>query len=74
MHIDTINMELPIMYIKGSQVNFLNYDVFQSLKIVLILASSADPDEMQRNISSGSALFAKGPLLGISSIQRVYNY
>ena len=27
--------------------NFLNNDVFQPLKIVLILASSADTDEMQ---------------------------
>ena len=26
--------------------NFLNYDVFMSLKIVLNLANSADPDEM----------------------------
>ena len=26
---------------------FLNYDEFLSLKIVLILANSADPDEMQ---------------------------
>ena len=26
---------------------FLNYDVFLSLKVVLILANSADPDEMQ---------------------------
>ena len=27
---------------------FLNYDVFLSLKIVLILENSADPDEMQQ--------------------------
>ena len=26
---------------------FLNYDVFRSLKVVLILANSPDPDEMQ---------------------------
>ena len=39
--IDTISMGLPIVK------NFLNYDVFLSLKIVLILANSADPDEMQ---------------------------
>ena len=26
---------------------FLNYDVFLSLKVVLILANSKDPDEMQ---------------------------
>ena len=27
--------------------NFLNYDVFLFLKIVLILVNSADPDEMK---------------------------
>ena len=31
----------------GSKVYFLNYDVFLSLKVGLILANSADPDEMQ---------------------------
>ena len=47
IHIDTISMGLPIVYFKGSQVDFLNYDVFLSLKIILIFANSADPDEMQ---------------------------
>ena len=37
------------MYFKGSQVDFLNYNVVLSLKVVLILANSADPDEMQHN-------------------------
>ena len=37
------------MYFKGSGQNFLNYDVFLSLKTVLNLANSADPDEMQHN-------------------------
>ena len=37
------------MYFKGSEVAFLNYDIFLSLKVVLILANSADPDEMQHN-------------------------
>ena len=35
------------MFFKGSQVEFLNCLVFLSLKAVLILANSADPDEMQ---------------------------
>ena len=35
------------MYFKASEVNFLNYDVFLSLKVVLILTNSAYPDEMQ---------------------------
>ena len=30
-HIDTISMGLPIVYIKWSQVAFLNYDVLVSL-------------------------------------------
>ena len=30
-----------------SQVFFLNYDVFLSLTVVLILENSVDPDEMQ---------------------------
>ena len=39
------------MHFNGSQVDsfFLNYDVFLSLEIVLILPNSADPDEMQHN-------------------------
>ena len=28
---------------------FLNYDVFLPMAVVLILANSADPDEMQHN-------------------------
>ena len=47
IYIDTISMELPIVCFKGTQVNFRNYDVFLSLKFVLILANSADSDEMQ---------------------------
>ena len=47
IHIDTISMGLQIVYFKGSQVEYLNYDVFLSLKIVLILANNADPGEMQ---------------------------
>ena len=35
------------MYLKRSYVAFLSYDVFLSLEVVLILANSEDPDEMQ---------------------------
>ena len=48
---------------RDHKYNFLNYDVFLSLKVFLILANSADPDEMQHN---GSSLF-----LCVYSIQRV---
>ena len=47
IHIDTTSVGLPIVYFKGHRLSFLNYDVFLSLKIVCILANSADPDEMQ---------------------------
>ena len=33
------------MCFKGSPVKFLNYDTIMSLKIVLIFANRADPDE-----------------------------
>ena len=32
VHIVTISMGLPIVYFKGSQVEFLNYDAFLSGK------------------------------------------
>ena len=44
MHIDTISTALPILCFKRSQVKG---DVCLSLKVVLILADSAGPDEMQ---------------------------
>ena len=47
------------MCFKGSQVDFPNKYVLQSLKITFIIANNADPDEMQ--------------ILGVSSIQRVYS-
>ena len=36
-----------IICFKGSQVDFPNKYVLQSLKIAFIIANSADPDEMQ---------------------------
>ena len=47
IHIDKINMGLPIVFFKGSQVKFSKCDVFLSVRVVLILANSADPDQMQ---------------------------
>ena len=46
IHIDTISMGQLFLHFKRSQVECLN-DVFLSLKVVLILANSADPYEMQ---------------------------
>ena len=72
IHIDTISMGLPIMYIKGQRQSFLNYDVFLSLKVVLILAKCEDPDEMQHNAAFHLGLHSlpKDPFRGIR-IQRV---
>ena len=48
IYIDTISIkDCPLCTLRGHSQNFLNYDLFLSLKIVLILANSADPDEMQ---------------------------
>ena len=46
-HICTISVRLAIVYLKGSVENFLKYIFFLSLRVVLILANSADPDKMQ---------------------------
>ena len=46
IHIDTISMELSILYLKGFSVQISINGIFLSLKIVFILANSADPDEM----------------------------
>ena len=42
----TISMVLSILYFKGLSVKMSKNDVPLSLKIVFILASTADPDEM----------------------------
>ena len=47
IHIDTTSMGLPIDHFKGSWIEFSKCDEFLSQKFVLILAHSADPDEMQ---------------------------
>ena len=46
IQMNTIWMGLSIIYFKGSQVEISNNYVLQSLKIIFILANSADTDEM----------------------------
>ena len=46
-YVDKMSMGLPIVHFKGSLVEYPKYNVFLSLNVVLILANSADPDEMQ---------------------------
>ena len=48
IHIDTTSMGLPIVYFKGAHFEF-SKNLLLSLKIVLILGNSADPDEMQHD-------------------------
>ena len=54
---------------------FLNYYVFLSLEVILILANSADPDEMHHYAAFhlGLHCLPKYPL-GVSSIQRAKGY
>ena len=46
IHIDTISMELSILYFKKLSVKLFLNDVFLFPKIVFNFANSADPDEM----------------------------
>ena len=59
VQIATIKMTQSIICFKGSQVDFHNKCVLQSLNIAFIISKSADPDEMQQTTLSG-----------VSSIQR----
>ena len=46
IQIATIRMRLSIICLKGSQVDFRNKWVLQSLNIAFIIVNSADPREM----------------------------
>ena len=48
IQIATIRMGLSLMFFKGSQVDFPNKCIIQSLNIAFIIANSADLDEMQQ--------------------------
>ena len=48
---NTVRIVLSITCFKGYSLEFTNYDVLQSLKIGIFLASSADPDEMQHSVA-----------------------
>ena len=48
IQIATIRMGLSIICFQGSQVDFPNRCVLQSLNIAYIIANSADPAEMQQ--------------------------
>ena len=44
-------MDVSILYFKVSQVEISKFQKFLSLKIVLILANSEDPDEMPHYVA-----------------------
>ena len=48
IQIATIRMGLAIICFEGSQVDFTNKCVLQSLNIAFIIANCADPGEMQQ--------------------------
>ena len=73
MHIDTINMGLPIVYIEGVSGRIFKIMMcvcLYALKVVLTLENSADPDEMQHYAAFHLGLHC----LGVSSTQRVNKY
>ena len=46
IQIDTISMEFSVLYFKGSQVKNSKFKYISVLKIIFILANSADLHEM----------------------------
>ena len=65
IHIDTISMGLPTLYFKGSHVVISKLRCI-SMKVFLILANSADPDEMQHHAAfhQGLHCLTKYPIRG----------
>ena len=64
-------LDCPFYILMGHSTIFKNYDVFLSLKTVLILANSAEPNEMKLYAAFHLGLHSLPEYL--SSIQRVVN-
>ena len=64
IHSDTISTDL-----RGQSSKCLNFNIFLFLKIILILANSADPDEMPPNAAFhlGLQCLPKYLLIGIQN-------
>ena len=77
IRIDTTSMELSFLYLKvspdwGHRSKFLLNDVFLSLKIVIILANSAHPDEMPPYVAFIWVFtFCQITCLQVSRVERV---
>ena len=72
IYIDEISMGLSIVYFKESQVDFSKSCCISALKVVLIIASGVNPDEMQHHAAFhlGPHCLPKYPFRG-STIQSV---
>ena len=58
----------------GHMSYFLNFNIFLSLKIVFILANSADPDEMSQYVTFHLFLqFAKISVYQVSRMKRIFH-
>ena len=71
IQIDTISMGLPIMYFKGSQIEFSKLECFSVPECCFNLANSADPDEMQHCAAfhQGLHCLPKNPFRDIWSLK-----
>ena len=69
--INSFRFESSIIYFKGTWVEISNCAVLQSLKIVLILENSIDPDEMASSVAFylGLHTFSKYPFIGIRRLK-----
>ena len=63
IHIKAIKMGLSIIYLKGHRPLFPDYDLFLSLRIVLTLTNSVDPDEIKFYL--GLHFLSKYPFRGL---------
>ena len=71
-YFDTISMGLPIVYFKGTKVEVSKLWCISVNEVLLIIANSADPNEMQHCAAFHQALhcLTKNPFK-VSRVQRV---
>ena len=72
MHINAIMMGCPLYILRGHSSEFLNYDVCQSVKIVLASVKNEDPKGMQHYASFhlGLHYLPKYPFRGFKNINQ----
>ena len=69
LRINAIKMVCLLYMLRGHRTEFPNYDVFLSLKIVMVSANSIDPDEMTRYVAFHLGLYClpKYPFMGFQN-------